>query len=207
VEPSRDPVTGEPIDPFPTKIDRTWTVPAADAKFGEFGQIDLGVFTGLREHLVQSLASRTATPPHYLISGQTLPNAESVKAAETGLIASVRDAMVPFGETWEEVARLGFAVKSDPRRDEWNAQVIWADPETRSEAEHIDAVLKKRALDVPIYQLWSDAGYTPEQIERFEQMLLNEAMARANGALPASVDEQMSQQVTDRAAALGVSLS
>jgi len=200
VEPSRDPVTGEPIDPFPTKIDRTWTVPAADAKFGEFGQIDLGVFTGLREHLVQSLASRTATPPHYLISGQTLPNAESVKAAETGLIASVRDAMVPFGETWEEVARLGFAVKSDPRRDEWNAQVIWADPETRSEAEHIDAVLKKRALDVPIYQLWSDAGYTPEQIGRFREMLAAEAAALAAGASPTT---EWDQRIREKAETMG----
>jgi hypothetical protein len=204
VEVARDPVTGEPINPFPSKIDRVWTVPAADAKFGEFGQIDLAAYATLREHLVQSLASRTATPPHYLISGQTLPNAESVKAAETGLVASVRDIMSPFGEAWEDVMRLAFMVTGDPRQSAWNAETIWDDPETRSEAEHIDAVLKKRALEVPLFQLWEDAGYSPAQIDRFRDLARLEAEARASGVLP-TLDPDA--QITDRAGALGVSLS
>jgi hypothetical protein len=197
----KDPVTGKPLMPFKSAVNRVWATADPAAKFGEFAPADLSGFLKLLEYLVQSLASRTATPPHYLIQGQTLPNAESVKAAETGLIASVRDIWTPFGETWEEAIRLGFACQNDPRRDVWNAETIWADPETRSEAEHIDAVLKKRALDVPVQQLWSDAGYTPAQIERFHEMLIAEAAMRDAGGAP-DVDAQWAEILKTKAEAM-----
>lgn len=66
--------------------------------------------------------------------------------------------------------RLAFAVKGDPRKDAHLAETIWRDAEYRSEAEHIDALLKLNSLGVPRQQLWQDAGYTPAQIERFEVM-------------------------------------
>lgn len=49
-------------------------------------------------------------------------------------------------------------------------ETIWRDPETRTESEHVDALSKKKDLDVPPPQLWEEAGYTPEQIARFPAM-------------------------------------
>lgn len=176
IEMPTDPDTGEELEPFKAAIDRLWHVPAPDAKFGEFGQTDLGVYVKAIENRVQSLASRTRTPPHYLL-GQSgsFPSGESLKATETGLIAKAKSKQRHFGETWEDVVRLAFKVKNDPRADEATAEAIWSDPESRTEAEHVDALVKKLSLKIPLQQLWEDAGYTSTQISRFRQMLLEQA--------------------------------
>jgi hypothetical protein len=70
-------------------------------------------------------------------------------------------------------------MKDDPRKDEVKAEVIWADPESRTESEHIDSLVKQLSLGVPKEALWVEAGYTPTQIERFKLMLQDEALTQA----------------------------
>lgn len=187
VEVPVDPVTGEELDDnFAAAVNRLWSVGASDAKFGEFGETDLGNYVKAIENRVQSLASRTRTPPHYLLgSSGSFPSGESLKATETGLIAKVRSRQRHFGESWEEVMRLAFAVKrDDAAAAQFASETIWADPESRSESEHVDALIKLRGLQVPLKQLWEDAGYTPQQIDRFEEMLVGEALNRMLAGQP-----------------------
>lgn len=54
------------------------------------------------------------------------------------------------------------------------AETIWTDPESRSEAEHTDSLLKKMSMGVPLHQLWEDAGYSQQQIARFRELLIDE---------------------------------
>ena len=180
VEVAMDEATGEESAPFKAAIDRMWAVPNADAKFGEFGSNDLTAYVNALENRIQSLASRSRTPPHYLLGGMgQFPSGESLKATETGLIAKVRSQRRHFGESWEEVIRIGFKGQGDSRADAVSAETIWADPESRTESEHVDSLVKKLALGVPLQQLWEDAGYTPEQIKRFKAMAIDEALTRA----------------------------
>lgn len=174
-----DPDTGEEV-PFTGDLDRLWTSPDKDTKFGTFEPTELKQYVTMIENRIHSIAARTRTPPHYLLGqGDVIPSGESIKSAETGLVKKVRDRQTAFGEAWEEVIRLGFAVEGDNARSQaHSAQTIWADPESRTEAEHVDAVLKKKSLGVPTQQLWEDLGYTPEQIRRFRTMLLDEALLR-----------------------------
>jgi hypothetical protein len=129
--------------------------------------------------LVQHVASQTRTPPHYFYLRGQFPSGESIKSAETGLVAKAKRKMRHFGEGWEEVIRLAFSVMNDDRADIVDAETIWGDPESRSESEHIDAVVKKLALGVPQQQLWEDADYTPQQIDRFHAMLREQALSQA----------------------------
>jgi hypothetical protein len=176
IEIPRDPMTGKDLFEFPAAIDRLWSTENDGAKFGEFGETDLGNYVGALENRVQSLASRTRTPPHYLLgSSGSFPSGESLKATETGLIAKCRSRQRHFGEAHEEIMRLAFAVLDDPRKDSPMAETIWTDPESRSEAEHTDSLLKKVSLGVPFVQLWEDAGYSPQQIERFQSLLVEQA--------------------------------
>ncbi len=181
IEPDVDPDTGEEKPPFKAAIDRVWTTGDPETKFGQFAAADLGNYVKAIENRVQSLASRTRTPPHYLL-GQSgsFPSGESLKATETGLVAKVRSKARHFGESWEEVMRLaGDVEEKDGLSAAIGAEVIWRDPESRTEAEHIDALGKLRVmLNVPLEQLWADAGYTPQQIGRFRSMLLDEALLR-----------------------------
>jgi hypothetical protein len=176
IEIPRDPMTGRDLFEYPAAIDRLWSTESEGAKFGEFAETDLSNYVGALENRVQSLASRTRTPPHYLLgSSGSFPSGESLKATETGLIAKCRSRQRHFGEAHEEVMRLAFAILDDPRRDAVMAETIWTDPESRSEAEHTDSLLKKMAMGVPVRQLWEDAGYSQAQINRFRELLVEQA--------------------------------
>ena len=183
-----DPETGKETEKFAAAVDRLWHTPNDQAKFGEFSQTDLSNFVTAIENRVTSLAARTRTPPHYLLGKMVNISGDGMKAAETGLIAKANSRMRHYGERWEEIQRLAFAVEGNPRAGETAAETIWRDPESRSESEHIDSLVKKLALKVPLVQLWEDAGYTPTQIGRFRTELAAqaalEALAQVTSAVP-----------------------
>lgn len=169
-----DPATGQPVEPFRAAVDRLWIANPVEGgqapAFGEFGQTDLGGYVSTVEMLVQHIASITKTPAHYLL-GQSgnFPSGEALKATETGLVAKTRLAMRYFGEAWEDVMSLAFRVLGDPRADE-PSETIWRDPESHTEAEHVDAAVKEQSLGVPQEALWAKLGYGPMEIERFKVM-------------------------------------
>ena len=163
-----NPETNEPIEPFKAAVNRLWMSESPDTQFGEFAQADLRLFTAAVEMLVQHIATQSRTPPHYFYLSGQFPSGESIKSAETGLVAKARRRMTHFSDSWERVIRLSFAVEEDTTRAEaYAAQTIWADPESRSEAEHTDAMVKLKALAVPNEALWERWGFSPQEIERF----------------------------------------
>jgi hypothetical protein len=167
-----DPETGKPVEPFKASVERVWSTAVPDARFGDFEQTDLSGVISAIETTIQHIASKTRTPPHYLL-GQSgaFPSGESLKSTETGLVAKARRRLRDFGEAWEEVERLAFRVAGDRSRGSYTeAETVWRDPESRTEAEHVDALTKLRSIGVPDEQLWEDAGYTPTQIARFEEL-------------------------------------
>lgn len=169
---------GNPVEPFNVAVDKILQAEDPAAKFGQFQAADLGNYTNLIGMLVQHMASISKTPPHYfLVNGGNAPSGEAIISAEAGLVAKVRERMLHFGEAWERVIRLCFAIKGDDRADSFSMETIWRDPEYRTEAQHIDALLKLKQLNVPEEQLWSDAGYSPTQIERFREMRKDDAKA------------------------------
>jgi hypothetical protein len=126
--------------------------------------------------LVQHIASQTRTPPHYFYLSGNFPSGDAIKSAETGLVAKSRRKMRFYGEAWEEVMRLCFAVTGDARSKVMDAETIWGDPEYRSESELADALVKRAAIGVPRRQLWEDAGYSQTEISRFHEMELEDSM-------------------------------
>ena len=105
----------------------------------------------------------TQTPPHYFFLRGEFPSGESIQSAEAGLVAKVEDKQVIFGEAWERVMRLAFAVQDDPRAGAEDCETIWRDPRLRPEGVVVDAASKKFAMGVPLRQLLEDMGYSPQQ--------------------------------------------
>jgi hypothetical protein len=161
-----DPETEQPVEPFDSAVSRLWVAEDPGTKFGEFQSTDLSNYTGAIDTIVQHIASISKTPAHYLSPSADRLSGESIRAAESGLIAKVRRKQIVFGEAWEEVMRLAFAVVDDPRSKVANAETIWADPETRTESEHVDALTKLATLGVPWSTLMRLAGFSPQEIER-----------------------------------------
>lgn len=148
-----------------------------DIRFGEFAATDLGNYIKAIEADIQHLAAITKTPPHYLL-GQSgaFPSGESLKSTETGLMARVYSKQVAFGESWENVIRLaGRAVGDTERANDQEAEVIWANTESRTMAELSDSLLKEKAtIETPRVMLAERYGYTPTQIERMVKLWAEE---------------------------------
>lgn len=171
-----DPDTGKPVEGFRMAVDRFISTAAPDAKFGEFEASELKGYIESIAQKIQSIASISRTPYHYFLQhGGQPPSGESLKSSETGLVRKARRKQRHFGEGWEEVIRLAFKALGDARGDVLDSEAQWADPESQTEAQHIDALTKKRSgLKVPLKQLWADADYTPGQIAAFPRMLAAE---------------------------------
>src|SRR5690606_37377669 len=107
----------------------------------------------------------------------TAPSGEAIISAEAGLVSKVKDRMLYFGEAWEQVIRLCFQIKNDKRAKEVSLETVWADPEYRTEAQHIDALLKLKQLNVPEEIPWTRAGLSSAEFEMSRQMRKDDAKA------------------------------
>lgn len=184
-----DPVTGEQVEAFKTAVDRLFHAEDPNAKFGEFTQTDLGNFVKAVEMLVQHIASQSRTPPHYFYLSGHFPSGESIKAAESSLVAKVRRKMRHFGEAWEEVIRLSCKAMGDTQRAaNTRAEVIWGDPESRTESQHVDATVKLKALGIPDEVLWERLGMTPTEIVRIKAIRTKD-LADRMGAMEMTYEE------------------
>jgi hypothetical protein len=205
IEIPEDPDTGKPIETFRMAADRFISTSVPDAKFGQFESSELNGYMASIEQKISSIASISRTPYHYFLqhSGQP-PSGDSIKSSETGLVRKARRKQRHFGEGWEEVMRLAFTALEDARGQVLDSEAQWADPESLTEAQHIDALGKKRVnLKVPLRQLWADAGYTPGQIAMFERMLKAEAaMLRNTVVEPVDpTSDTVMEQVQERVSA------
>lgn len=161
-------------------IDRILTFDGDDVKWGQFDPTDLGNYVKLIDMLVQHMASQSRVPFNYfLLNGGQAPSGESIAAAEAGLVAKARERMLHFGESWETAMRLAFKAMDDPRADAYDAEVIWGDPEHRTQAALVDSLVKLKELDVPVRQLQRDYGYSAKQILRFVEMKEEELKQKA----------------------------
>jgi hypothetical protein len=172
IEVPTDGPDGKPPANFLAAVSRAWAVEDKDVRFGEFEASDLSNYVSAVEALIQHVAAQTRTPPHYLLgSSGNFPSGESLKATETGLVAKVRRKHRLFGETWEEAMRLAFAIMGDTTRAEaQDAETIWRDPESRSEGERTDALVKMSTLGVPHEALWARWGATPQEVDQWRAM-------------------------------------
>jgi len=180
-----DPETNKPIEPFKAAVDRLWLAEEEKVKFGEFSATDLGPYIKAVEADIQHLAAISRTPPHYLL-GQSgaFPSGESLKATETGLVKKIERRMLTFGESWEEVIRLGLIAMEDARGADDTLEVIWRDPESKGLGELVDALVKLKTLGVPDAALWERYGASQIEIARWRAEAARTRLAAAAAAPP-----------------------
>lgn len=172
-EPDTDAETGEEIPPkFESGPGKVWWITDPQGRFGEFQAASLPNYVQSIEMVVQHIASISSTPAHYLRASADRLSGESLKSSETGLVAKVNRRLANWSSPWEEIMRIAGTIEQiDALKGAERMETVWKDPETRTEAEHVDALGKKaQMLSVPLPQLWEEAGYSPEQVKRFPAM-------------------------------------
>jgi hypothetical protein len=155
---------GSYAEPFNVGSDRLLVSENEAARFGVIGESTLGGYLAAVQADVQHLAAITQTPPYYLLGQIINTSGDALKAAEAGLVSKVRRRAAHLGEGWEQVMRLALSYLGDTGAADVQAEVVWRDFETRSEAQLVDALTKMATLGVPRDVLWSRWGASPIEV-------------------------------------------
>lgn len=166
-----DPETGKLKRPFRPGVDEMFIAENEQARFTQFAPTDLKNYIDAIESDVRHIAAETRTPPHYLLGAMVNISGDALTAAESGLVAKVRRRARHYGESIEEVFRLAFMAAGDTERASvTDTEVIWRNPEFRTEGELVDALVKMKTLGVPDEALQERWGASPQEIARWKRM-------------------------------------
>lgn len=168
--------------PFNVGADRLLTSENPEAKFSVIPESNLRGYLDAVEADVTHLAAITQTPPHYLLGKMVNIPGSGIKMAETGLVAKIKRRAVHIGEGWEEVQRVALGFLGVPEAVNVAAETVWADFESRSEGETVDALVKMKTLGVPTEVLWERWGATPTEILEWKKMAAAEQIQTAQAA-------------------------
>lgn len=181
----RDAETGKPLQPFESGPSHIWAVENPEAKLGEFGTTDIGNLMQGIDDLVRYLAAVGQLPPHLLNSQADRLSGESIRAAESSLVAKVRAKQAMFGGAWEEVMRVAGRLSDNAALAQAHgSETMWGDPETQTLAQLYDAALKAAQVGVPWQAIMEMLDYTPEQISRMRVDRASEALTASLNAPP-----------------------
>lgn len=170
---------GEPTEvPFEAGIDRIWSNPNPNGRFGQFDSANMQSFVQTADGYRSEIARVSRTPLHYLLLSGTFPSGEALRAAESPLMAVIRDRKVSFGSTWEDSMTFALEIAGAPTD---SCSTAWIDTTSVSDKEKLEGLTMKQALGVPNPTLWKEMGYDDDDIEEFTAAL-EEAQAAAKAA-------------------------
>ncbi|NLA65906.1 MAG: phage portal protein, partial [Leucobacter sp.] len=145
---------------------------------GQWEAAKLDVFTEVIEKAVGHIAAQTRTPPHYLVANKGLSNlsGDALKAAETGLVQKVRQAMEFFDPRLRDVFQLIALQLGEDKAASMAplGSIEWRDPENRSDAQTSDAAMKDRSMGYPFEYILKKRGHSPQEREEIMEMLRRE---------------------------------
>ena len=144
-----------------------------ETSFGQFASGDVNNYIAPIELYIDHLAAQTQTPVYYLKGKLANLSADAMHAADQGLVDRVNSKILTYSDPWEEYLRTAFlAVNDQVRGHARSAEVIWADPESKSLAVVVNAAVQMRqSLGVPIEMAWELLGWSPQKIRQARDMM------------------------------------
>jgi hypothetical protein len=184
---------GKPIEPFDVALNRLWVNSDAEGKFGSFEGTPLEPYLQSIDQAVQQVAAISRTPPFLLMGKITNLSAEAIRATDIGMVQKVMERQRSFGQSWQDVIRLGLLMLGDPMSEMAEMETMWRDPEIVSEGQRVDALVKLFSVGLPWQAVMERYGATPGEIARWDAMrsddtfnrLLNQP-AQSPGLMPPS---------------------
>lgn len=176
-----DEATGKPKHPpFEAGVDKIFASPSEGTKFGQFAATDLGQFLEVQENLRAEIARVSGTPLHYLfITKGDFPSGEAMKSAEARFTKKIVDRQQNFGTVWGELMKFCLRVDGSVTvPPDYKLEAQWEQATPYSEREQAESLLMKKALGVPMWQLFKEMGYDEPLIQK---MLDNPDIAAAPG--------------------------
>lgn len=158
-------------NPIPIDMDpaRVTVLEDAEAKPWQLSGDPLDGYILAFETAVHHLAVASQTPAHYLLGKLANLSADAIAAAETTLTRKVFSYKQTFGEPFEQQLRL--ASKLAGYEFPEDAEIQWADRESRSLSQVADALNKLVGVGVPQEALWEFIpGITQTQLDEWHRL-------------------------------------
>lgn len=199
------PVGERPVNMKDLREKRLIFAQGENAKIDSWEAARLDVFTDTIEIAVGHIAAQTRTPPHYLVANKGLSNlpADALKAAEIGLTKKADEFITFTDPQLREVLRLIALVWGDEglAAQVGLAQIRWASREIRSEAQLVDALVKKSQIGYPLEYLLELDGNSPQTILRIMEMRQKEMDAAMGAGVQSLVQGAMTDVPGEQASA------
>lgn len=144
---------------------------------GSWPAAQLDVFSEVIETAIGHLAAQTRTPQHYLIGKMSNVGSDTLLAAEAGLVKRVNEKQLWFGAALREVMRLVALAQNDQKRADAyrSGKVLWADTESRSQAQLVASLVQLKAIGWPFEDLARRYGLSQSEVEQLLKMREEEA--------------------------------
>lgn len=156
---------GEARSQFKADPGSVWMADGVKA-FGQFDVADSKNFTDPMEFYVRLGATITNTPLHYFDPSGDAPSGESLRTAEAPFVKKVKNRKLSFGDTWRDVFTFVLQLLG---HEQAKVVVHWAPSESNDDESTWTIAAAKQAAGVPREQTLKEAGYTPNQVEEWEQ--------------------------------------
>lgn len=152
--------------PFEPGAALVWAVADPDANFGDFDQADIRQLLEAIRDDVGDFAAVTQTPVTYLTNKMVNVSGETMTVVQVSLISKAKTKCEAMGWFFEQIMKICFLYKGDPKATDDEAETLWVDPELRTLAEVADFISKAAAAGVsPRLFLEKSGMFTPEEIE------------------------------------------
>jgi hypothetical protein len=191
-------IVGErPVDLERFAVDRVAFFTGDDVKIDEWSAANLDAYTSVIESAVGHIAAQTRTPQHYLVGKMANLSGDALIAAETGLVKRVEEKQLWFGQALREVFGLiALAQGNDSKAKQIaGGSIMWADAESRSQAQMADALLKLKQIGFPFEFLAGRYGLTPTEVADLLKMKDKELQADPMAALSQIMTHNPDQSV------------
>lgn len=178
-------IGSRPVDMERFAVDRVMFFTGENVKVTEWTAANLEAYSNIIEVAVGHIAAQTRTPQHYLIGKMANLSGDALLAAETGLVKRVEEKQLWFGQALREVFRLIALAQGDDAKATamQGGRVMWANAESRSEAQTADALTKLRQIGFPFEWLALRFGLTPTEVSDLMAMKDKELAADPMGAI------------------------
>jgi hypothetical protein len=186
-------VIGEkPLDLEKLAADRIAFITGENAKIAEWTAANLEAYTNVIEVAVGHIAAQTRTPQHYLIGKMANLSADALLAAETGLVKRCEEKQLWYGQALREVFALIALAQGDEEKakDLRSGYMLWADSESRSQAQVADMLLKLKQIGFPFEFLAARLGLTPAEVVDLLAMIERENQLDPLGAAAALMTQR-----------------
>jgi hypothetical protein len=164
----RDPATGTIRNPLP-KGGGVWVFEGNEVQVGQLQAADIAALSTSIGDNEERFARVAGLPIHFVRMGGDMPSGEALRVAESRLSAKARGRTVEFGNAWEDLCAITW------RTSGVSYDAAWAPVETVSERERLESAEAKRRIGIPDSVIWSELGYTEDEIAQMTE----EAEARA----------------------------